>query len=253
MRRGTAAAASNKAKRFRKTGPVRSSRACWSAAALLAGIWFSALAANAQDATWLTSPGTGDFNTAGNWTPATVPTGTASFGASNTTSLTISAATTIGGWTFNAGASNYSLDVQHFELIVYRCRNRCINGGSAAITSSFMEFQNSSTAGSANITTSQVLEFDNSSTAGTATITSTGNVGFDNSSTAGNATITNNSYLLFQNTSTAGNATITNNDLLAFFYFGTAGSATITKTVPSASATPARLATPAYQRRNWSD
>jgi autotransporter-associated beta strand protein len=194
---------------------------------LLAGIWFSAQAANAQNATWLTSPGTGDFNTGGNWTPATVPTGTASFGASNTTSLTISAATTIGGWTFNAGASNYTF-TNNTSNLVFTGAGIVINGGSATITSSFMDFQNSSTAGSANITTSQVLEFDNSSTAGTATITNTGNVGFANSSTGGNATITNNSYLVFQNTSTAGNATITNNDALVFFDSGTAGNATIT-------------------------
>jgi autotransporter-associated beta strand protein len=196
-------------------------------AASLGGILFSALAANAQDATWLAAPGTGDFNTAANWTPATVPTGTASFGASNTTNLTISAATTIGGWTFNAGASNYTF-TNNGSLLTFTGAGIVINGGSANITSSFMDFQNSSTAGSATITTSQVLEFDNSSTAGSATITNTGNVGFDNSSTAGNATITNNSYLVFQGTSTAGNATITNNDALVFFDSGTAGSATIT-------------------------
>ena len=65
-------------------------------AALLPG------AARAQDATWLTNPRTGDFNTAANWNPAAVPTGTAFFGTSTTTSLTFSAPTTaIGGWTFN--------------------------------------------------------------------------------------------------------------------------------------------------------
>jgi hypothetical protein len=59
------------------------------AAALLA-----AMPARAQDATWSTAPANSDFNTAANWTPATVPTGTAFFGMS-----------TITGLTFNTGAS----------------------------------------------------------------------------------------------------------------------------------------------------
>jgi hypothetical protein len=52
-------------------------------AALLAGLSLSAVAAHAQDATWNLN-GTGDFNTSTNWTPATVPTGTAFFGATKT-------------------------------------------------------------------------------------------------------------------------------------------------------------------------
>jgi hypothetical protein len=64
--------------------------------------------ARAQDATWSTNPGSGNFNTATNWTPATLPTGTAFFGPSSITSLTISSPTTLGGFTFNAGAPAYS-------------------------------------------------------------------------------------------------------------------------------------------------
>src|SRR6476646_1255146 len=48
-------------------------------AALLAGVSLSAVSAHAQDAIWNLN-GTGDFNTSANWTPATVPTGTAIFG-----------------------------------------------------------------------------------------------------------------------------------------------------------------------------
>ena len=51
------------------------------AAALLA-----AVPAYAQDATWSQTPSSGNFNTAANWNPPTVPTGTAFFGASNVTS-----------------------------------------------------------------------------------------------------------------------------------------------------------------------
>jgi len=76
------------------------------AAALLA-----AIPAHAQDATWSTAPGSSDFNTAANWTPPTVPTGTAFFGASNITSLSFSANTTVGGFTFNPGALAYAFTV----------------------------------------------------------------------------------------------------------------------------------------------
>ena len=69
----------------------------------------AASAAMAQDATWLLNPGSSDFNTGTNWTPATVPTGIASFGTSNTTGIGISGATTnAGGFTFNSGASAYT-------------------------------------------------------------------------------------------------------------------------------------------------
>ena len=50
--------------------------------ALVAVTAFAPGAARAQDATWLPNPASGDFNTAINWNPATVPTGTAFFGAS---------------------------------------------------------------------------------------------------------------------------------------------------------------------------
>src|SRR5262249_2682449 len=76
------------------------------AAALLAG-----MPAYAQDATWSQTPSSGDFNTAANWNTATVPTGTASFGRSNVTSLSFSANTTVGGFTFNAGAPAYTFTV----------------------------------------------------------------------------------------------------------------------------------------------
>jgi hypothetical protein len=43
----------------------------------------------AQNATWLASSCSGDFDTGGNWSTGTVPTGIASFGMSNKTSLTL--------------------------------------------------------------------------------------------------------------------------------------------------------------------
>jgi hypothetical protein len=70
------------------------------------------LAAPAQNATWLLSPGSGDFDTGTNWTSAAVPTGTAIFDVSNTTTITFSNLfTTVGTLQFNAGAPAYSFNV----------------------------------------------------------------------------------------------------------------------------------------------
>ena len=95
-------------------------------------------AARAVDATWLNTatiagpiPGTFDFNAAANWMPATVPNGTAFFGLSNTSALSFSADTTVGGWTFNAGASAYTFANNH--RLAFPGAGIVIDGGSASI------------------------------------------------------------------------------------------------------------------------
>jgi hypothetical protein len=94
----------------------------------------AAVPARAQDATWLLNPSSGDFNTAANWNPATVPTRTAFFGATNTPNLTLNSPfsifTEIGGFTFNAGASNYTLANPTYSVTVNGA-GIVINGGSA--------------------------------------------------------------------------------------------------------------------------
>jgi autotransporter-associated beta strand protein len=200
---------------------------------------FAAMPSHAQDATW-NNTGTGDFNTAGNWTPNTqVPTGTAFFGTSNQNAVSFSdPTTTIGGWTINAPAPappyTFTLDVTN--TLSFNGAGIVINAGSATITNGgVLEFFNSSTAGNAAITTDNNLRFHNSSTAGSATITNSnfGFIQFLDSSTGGNATINNNvAFLQFHNTSTAGNATITNNGGLLFFIDNsTAGNAAIINTI----------------------
>jgi autotransporter-associated beta strand protein len=212
-------------------------------------------AARAQNATWLANPSTGDFNTAANWTPATVPTGTASFGTSTVTNLSLSTDTTISGWTFNAGASNYTFTNGHSLQFIGGGIEA--NGGSATITNNFVvQFNGSSTAGSTTITNNHgvifnntstagsaiinnsfggELAFDDTSTAGHATITNlnTGEVDFNNTSTAGSATINNFGTLNVGTTATAGNATITNSQSLTFSGTSTAGSATISNNIAS--------------------
>ena len=94
--------------------------------------WLAAMPVYAQDATWLLNPGAGDFNSAANWTPATVPTGTASFDKSNNNELRFSAPTTLGGFTFNAGALAYTFINPGFGL-TFDGAGIVVNGGSATI------------------------------------------------------------------------------------------------------------------------
>src|SRR5947208_11745212 len=65
-----------------------------------------------DSATWKSSPATGDWNTAANWTPNTVPNGpadTATFAISNRTAVSLSANTEVNGIVFNAGASAFTI------------------------------------------------------------------------------------------------------------------------------------------------
>jgi autotransporter-associated beta strand protein len=169
-------------------------------------------AARAQNATWLFSPTDGNFDNSVNWTPATVPTGTATFGTSITTGLSFSTNTTIGGWTFNAGASDYTFT--NVQTLGFIGAGIVINGGSATITNNNgLSFHNASSAGSAAITSSGLLDFFDSSTAGSAAITNNGGalMRFFNASTAGSANITNNGEIDFSGTTSAVSATITTN------------------------------------------
>jgi autotransporter-associated beta strand protein len=71
----------------------------------------------AGDAQWNLTPGSNDWNTAGNWTPTTVPNGgadTAMFNVSNTTDVLISgvfSTTEVNGIVFNAGASAFRIGI----------------------------------------------------------------------------------------------------------------------------------------------
>jgi autotransporter-associated beta strand protein len=229
-----------------RTGVVRRLRAVLLASTALCGA--SALPAVAQDATWSSTPGSGDFNTAANWTPAAVPTGTAYFGVSGTTALTFSANTSVGGWTFNSPSSAYSF-TNSGQLLSFTGAG-IIGGGSTTIANSGgIYFQNNSTAGSAAITSSNNLVFVGGSTAGSAAIVNNSQLGFYDTSTAGSASITNsgggqlslgdtatagsasitnNGSMYFNNSSTAGTAGITSNNIINFYDSSTAGAATIT-------------------------
>jgi autotransporter-associated beta strand protein len=144
---------------------VRRNRTGWRAR-LLAGTALALLLANALpaaavDATWKDPaivpglvPGTFDFNNDFNWTSNVHPDGTAFFGTSITNDLSFSSLnTTIGGWTFNAGASAYTFTIVSGQVLQFVGAGIAINGGSATITNDgFLNFFSGS-AGSATITT----------------------------------------------------------------------------------------------------
>ena len=93
--------------------------------------------AHAQDATWLPNPGSNNFNTASNWTPATVPTGTAFFGTSNTTSIAFQSFTTtsVGTLQFNPGAPAYSFTTENgFSTSISITGTGIVNNSSNAPT-----------------------------------------------------------------------------------------------------------------------
>ncbi len=181
----------------------------------------------AQDASWLAAPPSSNFNDAANWTPTTVPTGTASFGTSTGTNITFANDTTLGGWTFNTGASNYIFTSNH--VLMFTGGGIVVNDGSARIiNNSFLQFAYSSTAGSAGIANNGILDFFDTSTASNASITNNGSGYFYSGSTAGSASITSNIYLQFAGSSTAGSASIINNNLLQFTDTSTASNASIT-------------------------
>jgi len=180
----------------------------------------AAMPAQAQDANWRLSPVSGDFNTAGNWSPAAVPgvptgTGTAFFGLSNITNLTFNplAANSLGGFLFNnAFAGAYSFSLAPLSSLTFTGAGiQNFAGNGVQITT--LSLSN--------------LVFTNNSTAGTAatTITNSGTVTFAGASSAGDATIANNFRIFFTNTSTAGNATITTTALTQFADNSTGGNA----------------------------
>jgi autotransporter-associated beta strand protein len=165
--------------------------------------------ANAQDATWVGGTAGNDYSTAANWTPATTPTGTATFATNTNNNVSISLLATAGAWNFT-GTSAYNATINSGGAgMTFTGTGINITGGSASITNNWeLEFMNSSTAGSASITNNATTAFLNSSSAGTAKIINNGTVQFSQTSTAGSLTVTTNNggTVRFFDGSTGGNA-----------------------------------------------
>lgn len=209
--------------------------------------------AHAQDATWLANPGSNDFRDANNWNPASVPTGTATFGTSTVTAIGLGgAALTFDSWTFT-GSTAYTFDIASTQTFTGA---GIVNGGNVTITTldGGLDFKNSASAGNVtidladgnfktsyfrdnstaanatiSISSNDTIWFYNQSTAANATIVNNGTIGTWDNATLGDANITNNARIYFENTSSAGNATIVNNGTSIYFHDSTtAGTATIT-------------------------
>lgn len=168
-----------------------------SALALVATAIGTIQPAKAQDATWVANPVNNDYGTSTNWSTGAVPGfgGTASFGASSTTNLSLTGLfRQVGGWTFNSGAPSYTFTNNTTGLEFYGAG---ISGSGATITNQgFLKFFNSSTAGSAVINNNVNLQFRDNSSAGSAVITSTGPNGrvyFSQTASGGSARFITNS------------------------------------------------------------
>jgi hypothetical protein len=179
----------------------------------------------ADSATWKTNPGSGDWNTASNWTPSTIPNGpsdVATFASSNRTSVSISAETEFNGIVFNAGASAFTITANPTEGFTLTISGMGITNNSG-ITENFVNapggpfeagqlaFVNSATAG-------DLTAFINQGA--TAGSQNAGFIKFFDSSSAGNGTFTNDGAAAggafggetdFADNSTAGNGTFTTN------------------------------------------
>ena len=179
----------------------------------------AAVSVYAGSATWNLNPGSNDWNTGNNWTPATVPNGsadTATFVTSQTTTITPTEPTEVNSIVFNPGASAFTIaSGLNAPLTI---------SGAGIVNNSGMTQHLVSPAGPA--TGPLSIFFTNGATAGTQT-TFTNNVAtetdglggltqFSGNASAGSATFTNESGKFdggvteFLDDSTAGQGTFIN-------------------------------------------
>jgi autotransporter-associated beta strand protein len=220
-------------------------------------------AAHAQDATWLANPGSNNYELATNWSPNVVPVGTATFGQSNTTSITFvinpvcGIVCTVDQFVFSSGAPQYSFYLGENQLpagpLVFTAGFEVEFTGQGIVNNSSFAPQftvvktsditfNSGTAANANFTmvsqyaSPSTIQFLNNSNAGTATFNNTGfgieyfsTMQFLDTASAASATIVNGNggQTVFFDNATAANATITNNAGANAYGSGTATDACV--------------------------
>jgi len=139
------------------------------------------LSAFGGSATWSANPVSGDWNTAANWTPNTVPNGPsdiATFSTSNVTTISLSGAIEVAEIVFNSGASQFTIT----------CPNKLTLSGTGITNNSGL---------TQNFTTNKFFEpmlFNHSATAGSGTVFTNdgGKVQFNDTSTAASATFMTN-------------------------------------------------------------
>src|SRR6266567_6281850 len=216
--------------------------------------------AQAGSATWRLNPASGDWNTASNWSPATVPNGSsdvAGFSSSNRRAISISQPTSVERITFNSSASAFTISSSpglNLDLVGAGIVN---NSGK---TQNFVNNADPTSRGQIRFfgTAKPGLStvFTNNGRASTVPGVSGGRCNFFESSTAGNGVFIQNGgtgsggdggRCLFEDTATAGNATFTNNGGVSgagsgggvtFNGTATAGSAVFTNNGATASGAP---------------
>jgi autotransporter-associated beta strand protein len=201
--------------------------------------------AQAGSATWNLNPTSGDWNTAANWTPATVPNGAvdnATFGVSNTVTVSLSVNTTVGSAIFTAGASAFTITNPGFSLTIdgpgvinnSSVTQNFVCNGDSVVQGGLIAFTGNASAGRQNTYTSNgvpggqsssSISFFDNTTAGSASFVANGSsldaaglVDFFGNSTAstGNFTLNGSTtgagaggVATFHEQSNAGNANLT--------------------------------------------
>jgi autotransporter-associated beta strand protein len=201
----------------------------------------------ANSATWSTNPTSGDWKTAANWMPPTVPNGpsdTATFASSGVTNVSISGLLQLDGIVFDAGADAFTITNRPSRGLTISGAGITNNSGvlqnyvneESSRGSGQLYFSNGATAGDSVIYTNQtvdhsgttippLIQFEDSSTAGSAQfinmagggLARAGVIEFQGNSTAGNGTFQNTGVsgqnspeMNFRDQASAGEAIITN-------------------------------------------
>ena len=219
-----------------------------------------AIHVHAGSATWNLNPANKDWNTASNWTPATVPNGpadTATFEISNKRAVSVTDNTEVNAIVFNPGASAFSISsstnvngiapqltisgtgVTNNSGVV---QNFVAVGGRSILPA--IAFTNSATTGentvyttvTVEMATNPLIQFSDNASAGSSTFVTSpaingggsGEVLFNGNSTAENATFTNMGFIELFDTASAANATIMNdNGAMVFHDTSTAANAVV--------------------------
>lgn len=141
--------------------------------------------------TWLANPGSGDFNTASNWDPASVPSGIAIFGNSSITTLTFSGSRNVDAFQFDPGAPAYTFNLTSGFGLRFNgdgIVNNSSNAPTFNVASSIFEFDNAASASNAIINlTAGTISFLGNSTAGAAQLNAAAGTSFDFTATTGPA------------------------------------------------------------------
>lgn len=214
------------------------------------------LDAKAGSADWNLNPTSADWNTAVNWTPATVPNGpadTATFASSAVTDVSISARVQVNGIAFDPGAEAFTINNQ--PGVVLTLSGAGITNSSGVLqnfaNSSELHFTHGATAGDSVVYTNPqatLIKFEDSSTASSAQFINfagdassfAGQIVFQGHSTAGNGTFRNTGLpdaghhpeVTFRDQASAGQAVFTNDPfsggIVSFYNHATADHAIIT-------------------------